>query len=112
MPKELNYTEEQTQHMIESYTANPTRETVDALAEELGKTVKSIIGKLSREKVYVKKEYITKRGEKPITKLQMLSDLAEVLDGDVDEIVGLQKASKQDLTRLTQLINEKINPSS
>ena len=63
-----NYTDEQTKDMIAKYQANPTRETVDKLAMELGKTVKSVIGKLSREKVYVKKDYVTKRGEKPVTK--------------------------------------------
>ena len=47
-----NYTDDQTKHMIQVYQANPTRETVDKLALEMGKTVKSVIGKLSREKVY------------------------------------------------------------
>ena len=48
----VNYTEQQVQHMIEEYKNNPTRETVENLAEELDKSVKSIIGKLSREGVY------------------------------------------------------------
>ena len=62
-----NYTDEQTKHMIAKYQANPTRETVDKLAMEMGKTVKSVIGKLSREKVYVKKDYVTKRGNSNLT---------------------------------------------
>ena len=45
-----NYTNEQVKHMIEAYSANPTRDTVDELAKDLDKSVKSIIGKLSREK--------------------------------------------------------------
>ena len=38
-----NYTEEMVATMTEQYTANPTRETVDRLANELGKTTRSII---------------------------------------------------------------------
>ena len=54
------------------YSANPTRETVEELADELGKSIKSVIGKLSREGVYQKTEYLTKTGEKPITKKELV----------------------------------------
>ena len=50
--KEVNYTEDQTKHIIEAYQRNPNRDTVEMLADELQKSVKSIIGKLSREGVY------------------------------------------------------------
>jgi calcineurin-like phosphoesterase len=103
--KVINYTDEQTKHIVEEYTANPTRDTVDALANELGKTVKSIIGKLSREKVYQKKEYITKRGEKPITKVEMVGSISKVLDIDPDSISGLVKSSKSDLMNLQEAID-------
>ena len=43
----VNYTEEQVKHMIELYSANPTRETVENLADMFDKSIKSIIGKLS-----------------------------------------------------------------
>ena len=35
-----NYTNEQVKHMIEAYSANPTRDTVDELAISLDKSVK------------------------------------------------------------------------
>ena len=50
----VNYTEAQVKYMVAEYSANPTRETVENLADELEKSVKSIIGKLSREGVYKK----------------------------------------------------------
>ena len=50
----VNYTEEQVELMVEQYKAEPNRQTVEKLAEELNKSVKSIIGKLSREGVYQK----------------------------------------------------------
>ena len=47
----LNYTEEQVSTMIKEYIETPTRETVELLAQDMNKSVKSIIGKLSREGV-------------------------------------------------------------
>ena len=44
-----NYTDEMVATMIDQYTATPTRATVDALADEFGKTARSINAKLSRE---------------------------------------------------------------
>ena len=44
----VNYTEDQVKHMVEAYTARPERATVEMLAEDLNKSIKSIIGKLSR----------------------------------------------------------------
>ena len=44
----VNYTDEQVEKMKEWYTAEPTRETVEKLSMELNKSIKSIIGKLSR----------------------------------------------------------------
>jgi len=47
----VNYTEEQVNYMVKAYETQPTRETVNALADELNKSVKSIIGKLSRGRI-------------------------------------------------------------
>ena len=90
----VNYTEEQVKYMVEAYKDNPSRETVDELAEELNKSVKSIIGKLSREGVYRKTEYTTKAGEKPVTKLELVEELAEKLQLQNWELAGLEKAPK------------------
>ena len=49
------------------------------LAEDLDKSVKSIIGKLSREGVYKKTVYKTKTGEDPVTKKEIVQELAELL---------------------------------
>ena len=55
----VNYTVEQVELMKTKYGSNPTRQTVEELAEELNKSVKSVIGKLSREGVYQKSVYKT-----------------------------------------------------
>jgi len=99
-----NYTQEQVEHMVEEYTAEPTRETVENLAEEMDKSVKSIIGKLAREGVYQKVVYKTKTGEDPITKKQLVTEIAELLVVDYIKIAGLEKAPKSDLKILHQEI--------
>ena len=90
-----NYTDQQVEHMIEAYQAQPNRETVDKLAEELDKSVKSIIGKLSREGVYQKQVYKTKTGEIPITKDELISGLADLFEVESSKLMWLEKAPKQ-----------------
>jgi len=102
----VNYTEEQVKHMVRAYETEPTRETVDALADELNKSVKSIIGKLSREGVYKKTVYKTKTGEDPVTKKELVEELASILDMSAKTIVGLEKSPKSDLKNLVLTLRE------
>ena len=101
----VNYTEEQVKYMVEAYQDNPNRSTVDDLAKELNKSVKSIIGKLSREGVYRKAVYKTKTGEIPVTKAQLVENLAALLEIPSSKIMGLEKAPKQDIKFLHDTIN-------
>ena len=90
----MNYTDEQTKYMVEEYTNKPTRITVERLAKELDKTPKSVIGKLSREGVYRRSVYKTKTGETPVTKVELVAELAEVLGISPGVLAGLEKAPK------------------
>ena len=101
-----NYTEEQVEVMVSWYTAEPTRETVDTLAKEFDKSVKSIIGKLSREGVYQKQVYKTKTGEVPMTKADIIMNLSQLLEIDSAKIMGLEKAPKQDIKYLTENVSK------
>jgi len=100
----INYTQEQVELMIEAYKSNPSRETVENLAEDLNKSVKSIIGKLSREGVYKKTIYKTKTGEDPETKKEIVQELAERLDINYEAVAGLEKAPKTALKILRSAI--------
>ena len=100
----VNYTEEQVAVMIEKYSNNPTRETVEILAQEMDKSIKSIIGKLSREGVYKKTEYVTKTGEKPITKVEIVENLEEKLGLPNQTLAGLEKSPKTVLRRLYESV--------
>ena len=99
-----NYTKEQVEYMIDKYNESPTRETVETLSEELGKSTKSIIGKLSREGVYQKAVYVSKTGELPVTKKELVVKLADAVDGDLEELEGLEKAPKKELKYLLSLV--------
>ena len=99
-----NYSSEQVSFMIEKYQAKPDRETVDKLAEELNKSIKSIIGKLSREGVYRKAVYKTKTGELPVTKAELIIKIADILNANSEKLKGLEKAPKQELKYLYELL--------
>ena len=47
----MNYTKEQTEHIVKQYMEKPSMDSVRVLAVEMDKSIKSIIGKLSREGV-------------------------------------------------------------
>ena len=97
-----NYTDEMVASMTAQYEANPTRDTVDALAAEMGKSVRSIIAKLSREGVYVAQPKVTKSGEPVVRKQELVSEVAQHFGIELPTLV---KASKADLQRLVDAIN-------
>jgi hypothetical protein len=102
--KVVNYTVEQTAEMVAEYVAAPTKETVEAIAVKMGKTVRSVIAKLSREKVYVAKVYETKTGEKPVKKDSVADAIGKVLKMSESEIESLTKANKTALNKIFEAL--------
>ncbi len=98
--KVVNYTVEQTAEMVAAYIAAPNAETVEALATKMGKTIRSVIAKLSREKVYVAKTYVTKTGEKAVKKDETADAIGAVLKMTEAEIESLTKANKTALAKI------------
>ena len=90
----INYTPEQVEWMSNLYNQTPSRQTVEDIASTLDKSTKSVIGKLAREGIYQKAEYKSKTGEKPITKTQLVTNLAVRLELETEELAGLEKAPK------------------
>lgn len=86
-----NYSVETTEALRLAYAANPN---TDALALQFGKTSRSIIAKLSRMGVYVKPEYKTKTGETPISKEEIVANIATLIQADVEVLESLEKANK------------------
>ena len=104
----VNYTSEQVELMKKAYQNNPSRETVEKLADDLDKSIKSIIGKLSREGVYKKTVYKTKTGEDPITKKEIVQNISTLLQINYEAVAGLEKAPKADLKILMTTLEEML----
>ena len=99
--KTLNYTTEQTAKMVGDYQAGIT---VEAIAEQLGKSVRSVVAKLSREKVYVAKAYKTKSGETPIKKDVHADFIGNALGLTESDTESLTKANKIALMKIADFI--------
>lgn len=95
--KAVNYTPEQTAKMVADYANGVAVETI---AKELGKTLRSVVAKLSREKVYKAKEYKTKAGETPVKK--------DVHADYIGEALGLSEADTESLTKANKVALAKI----
>ena len=94
------YTAEQTVALVAAYRETPTAETVAAFAEQFGKSVKSIVAKLSREGVYQKKEYTTKAGVAPVKKEALADELQSIFNLSEAEADSLAKANKTALVKI------------
>lgn len=92
--KTVNYTPEQTTSIVEQYVNGAT---VESLAENFGKSVRSIVAKLSREGVYKKKEYLSKTGEKPVKKDAHADAIGLILALSEADTDSLTKANKNAL---------------
>ena len=100
MAAKLAYTAEQSAALVAAYTANPNKETVEAFALSFGKTVKSIITKLSREGVYKKAEYVSKSGNAPVSKQALAHELQELFKLTESDADSLTKANKTALNKI------------
>ena len=101
--KTVNYTPEQTLKMVADYNSGVS---VEMIAQEMGKTVRSVVAKLSREKVYKAKEYKTKTGETPIKKdahADFIGDALGLTEADMD---SLTKANKTALAKIADFIRD------
>ena len=92
-PKVLNYTAEQAEKMTADYLSGVT---VEAIALSMGKTVRSVVAKLSREKVYVAKTYTSKTGAAVVKKDAMADAIGAVLlltEAETSSLVGANKTA-------------------
>ena len=110
--KIANYTVEQTAELLAAYNPNASeterKAIVDSFAVKFGKSARSIVAKLSREKVYVAKAYVTKTGEKSVKKDAHADAIGAILNMSENDIESLTKANKTALVKIfTALANSK-----
>ena len=92
--------------MVADYQAGTT---VESIAEALGKSVRSVVAKLSREKVYKAKTYTTKTGEAVIKKDAHADFIGEALGLTEADTESLTKANKVALAKIADFIKaEKV----
>lgn len=90
-----NYTLEQTAQLVEGYAQG---ETVEQLAQAMGKTVRSVVAKLSREGVYVAKTKAT--GQHRVKKAELVDQLAAKCGVAPEVFESLEKANHDVLEAL------------
>jgi len=101
--KVVNYSPETTAKLVAEFKSGVT---VEVLAETFGKSVRSIIAKLSREKnadgsqVRTAKEYVSKAGEKVVKKDATADAIGAVLKMTDAEVESLTKANKSALVKI------------
>ena len=106
------YTEAETKELIMLYEEDPTKENVEYLSLKFNKSQKSIISKLSREGVYVSTGYKPKYGEKPITKEEIVTNVAKMLGIEEYTLEGLAKSNKSALLALEKALDEVFSTSN
>lgn len=102
----MTYTEELTALIVAEYSAEPTRATVDRLAEEHSKPARSIIAKLSSAGVYQAPARLSKSGDAIIRKEDLVKEIGEWMGL---ELPSLSKAGKLDLQRLHKALSDPIS---
>jgi hypothetical protein len=90
--KTVTYTAEQTSALVSGYKAG---ETVEALASTLGKSVRSVVAKLSREGVYKAKSKA--KGVERVTKAMLVASIAASTGATEESLESLEKATHEAL---------------
>ena len=93
----MKYTQEQTDLLLHHHNLGEDPETLGA---RFGVPKRSIIAKLSQLGVYHRKPYLTKRGEVPCSKEELVVRLAELLGVELDRLESLEKCNKSVLMLL------------
>lgn len=103
--KTVNYTPEQEATII-AMAGSGKLISADAekLAEQFGKTLKSVVAKLSRMGVYSKKEYATKTGAAVVKKDTHADAIGAILRLTEAEIDSLTKANKTALAKIFEAL--------
>ena len=95
--KTPNYTPEQVQELVTKYQAGVQ---VEQIAMELGKSVRSIVAKLSREGVYQPKRKASNAAR--VTKASMVEQIAQLCGKTSEVMESLEKANQDVLAILVE----------
>ena len=100
--KVANYSEELTAKVISDYQEGID---LDAIADEIGKSVRSVRSKLVREGVYVAKPKATTAKRDEPTKKELLNTLEGIAPFEVTGFMGATKSALSDLISHLEMTN-------
>ena len=92
--KAVNYTDELTARVISDYQNGID---LDAIADEIGKSVRSVRSKLVREGVYIAKPKTASAKREEPTKKELLNQLESIAPFEVNGFMGATKTALADL---------------
>lgn len=99
--KTVNYTDEQVAKAKADYLAGVT---VEVIAAELGRTVRSVIAKLAREGVY--KAKAKEAGKREMLKAEMVAEIAKLVGKSEEQLESLEKATGPALMAVLEALRE------
>ena len=100
--KAANYSEELTAKVISDYQDGVD---LDAIADEIGKSVRSVRSKLVREGVYIAKPKPTTAKRDEPTKKELLNTLEGIAPFEVTGFMGATKNALSDLINHLEMTN-------
>lgn len=96
--EKVNYSPEQTERLIALYQERGN-DSLDGIAKEMGKTLKSVRAKLVREGIYVAPDKTKKSEDGGPSKKELVLELAKLTG---KELVGIEAATKGALSELIE----------
>lgn len=93
----MKYTPEITSKIVEDYRSGVK---ILDISQSLGVPTKSVIAKLSSLGVYVKKPYLSKTGEPPVSKEELLAQICELMGESLEPMESLLKCNKTVLKKI------------
>jgi len=89
-----------------SFKEDSTQENIKFLSQKFDVSTRSIIAVLTAAGLYKKPGYLTKVGEKPIPKQEIVDMIAKAMQVDPDNLEGLEKTNKSVLRLLLKALDK------
>lgn len=100
----MKYTPDLEKMLRERYLAGTPAQ---ALADEIGVPVRSVIAKLSSMGIYQRQRYVSKTGEPPIKKDELIERLGTLMNRPPEYLESLSKCNKVVIRELISLLERK-----
>jgi len=108
--KTVNYSDEAVEALRAGYnpdaSADERAAQVAALAENLGRSTRSIVAKLTSLGLYIKPEYVGKNGSAPESKAEIVARIAPMIGLNEEQAESLEKANKNVLHAIERALTK------